>query len=203
MDVHLRKVDIGARKVDIEAPKVNVHLPRVDLEARRVDVEVRKVDVDPLNLAPPGAVGEVLPGPQPDTASHRFSRRSSVRSSASTPASTRSQTPPPGERVTCGCAPAEQLHLADGSASLITVAQAAHWFDLPAFYREVRRVGAPGGVVALISYGVLNLEPARDERFRPESGPPAGDVAGYACPDAPFAPSHPRTSAAGSGRANR
>ena len=42
-----------------------------------------------------------------------------VRSSASTPASTRSQTPPPGERVTCGCAPAEQLHLADGSASLI------------------------------------------------------------------------------------
>jgi hypothetical protein len=32
-------------------------------------------------------------------------------------------------------------------------AQAAHWFDLPAYYAEVRRVTKPGGVVALITYG--------------------------------------------------
>lgn len=70
------------------------------------------------------------------------------------------------ERVIYQCAPAEQLPLADASVSLITAAQAAHWFDLPAFYREVRRVGRPGSILALISYGVLNLEPALDERFQ-------------------------------------
>lgn len=78
-------------------------------------------------------------------------------------------------RITYQCAPAEQLPLADGSASLVAAAQAAHWFDLPRFYREVRRIAAPGCVLALISYGVLKLEPALDERFqrfyRDEIGP--------------------------------
>lgn len=72
----------------------------------------------------------------------------------------------PNACITYRCAPAERLPLADGSASLITAAQAAHWFDLPAFYQEVRRVGAPGAVLALASYGVLRLEPALDERFQ-------------------------------------
>src|SRR3712207_1092083 len=36
-------------------------------------------------------------------------------------------------------APAERSGLADSTADLITVAQAAHWFDLPAFYAEARR----------------------------------------------------------------
>jgi len=72
----------------------------------------------------------------------------------------------PNERITYQCAQAEQLPLADGSANLITAAQAAHWFDLPAFYREVRRAGIPGGALALVSYGVLNLEPELDERFQ-------------------------------------
>lgn len=72
----------------------------------------------------------------------------------------------PNERITYQCAPAEQLPLANESVSLITAAQAAHWFDLVAFYREVRRIGIPGGILALISYGVLNLEPALNERFQ-------------------------------------
>lgn len=72
----------------------------------------------------------------------------------------------PNARIAYQCAPAEQLPLATGSASLVTAAQAAHWFDLPAFYREVRRIAAPGCVLALISYGVLNLEPALNERFQ-------------------------------------
>jgi SAM-dependent methyltransferase len=72
----------------------------------------------------------------------------------------------PNERIEYQCAPAEQLPLADTSASLITAAQAAHWFDLPAFYREVRRVGIPGAILALISYGVLKLEPLLDDRFQ-------------------------------------
>jgi SAM-dependent methyltransferase len=57
----------------------------------------------------------------------------------------------PNERITYQCAPAEQLPLADSSASLITAAQAAHWFDLPSYYREARRIAMPGSVLALIS----------------------------------------------------
>jgi SAM-dependent methyltransferase len=72
----------------------------------------------------------------------------------------------PNERIDYQCAPAEKLPLADTSASLITAAQAAHWFDLPAFYREVRRIGMPGAILALISYGVLKLEPLLDDRFQ-------------------------------------
>ncbi|MDB5440488.1 MAG: SAM-dependent methyltransferase [Caulobacteraceae bacterium] len=54
-------------------------------------------------------------------------------------------------------APAEATGLETASVDLITVAQAAHWLDLDAFYDEARRVARPGGVVALISYGVLHL----------------------------------------------
>lgn len=65
------------------------------------------------------------------------------------------------------CAPAENIPLPDRCADLITAAQAAHWFDLPRFYDEVRRVGRQKAVVALVSYGVLSLESAElDERFR-------------------------------------
>ena len=60
-----------------------------------------------------------------------------------------------------------QLPLADGCASLVTAAQAAHWFDLPAFYAQARRVAAPGGILALLSYGVLHLpQPALQARFQ-------------------------------------
>jgi SAM-dependent methyltransferase len=101
----------------------------------------------------------------------------------------------PDERISYRCAPAERLPLPDRSASLITAAQAAHWFDLPAFYGEVRRVGVPGGVLALISYGVLNLEPALYDRFQrfywDEIGPywpPERKLVdtGYATIDFPF-----------------
>jgi len=93
------------------------------------------------------------------------------------------------------CAPAERMPMSDASVSLVTAAQAAHWFDLPAFYREVRRVGRPGAVLALVSYGVLTLEPALAERFavfyRDEIGPywpPERTLvdSGYATIDFPF-----------------
>lgn len=61
--------------------------------------------------------------------------------------------------------PAERLPLPDGVADLVTAAQAAHWFDLPAFYREVRRIAAPGAVLALITYDIPRLGPPLDERF--------------------------------------
>jgi SAM-dependent methyltransferase len=57
-------------------------------------------------------------------------------------------------------APADHSGLADGSADLITVAQAAHWFDLDAFYAEVRRVLKPRGILALITYGVIKADGA-------------------------------------------
>lgn len=52
--------------------------------------------------------------------------------------------------------------LPDRSVSLVTVAQAAHWFDLPAFYREVDRVLKPGGILALWCYGLLAIDPEVD-----------------------------------------
>jgi SAM-dependent methyltransferase len=48
--------------------------------------------------------------------------------------------------------------LADGSVSLITVAQALHWFDLDRFYPEAKRVLIPGGVLAVWAYGVDEVE---------------------------------------------
>ena len=59
-------------------------------------------------------------------------------------------------------ATAERSGLADASADLIAVAQAAHWFDLPAFYAEARRVGKPGAVLALVTYGVIQADPDID-----------------------------------------
>ncbi len=71
----------------------------------------------------------------------------------------------PHPRVEYGCAPAEHLPVADHSTDLVTAAQAAHWFDLLRFYDEVRRIAAPQGVLALVSYGVLQLDEALDARF--------------------------------------
>lgn len=80
------------------------------------------------------------------------------------------------DKVRYLCAPAEKLPLADNTVSLITAAQAAHWFDLPTFYAEARRIAVENAIIALISYGVLRLEPDDlQERFidfyRNEIGP--------------------------------
>jgi SAM-dependent methyltransferase len=55
-------------------------------------------------------------------------------------------------------APAEQSGLPDGSVGLVTVAQALHWFNFDRFYAEVRRVVAPGGVLAVWAYAMNTLE---------------------------------------------
>ncbi|MDE1943035.1 MAG: class I SAM-dependent methyltransferase [Betaproteobacteria bacterium] len=64
----------------------------------------------------------------------------------------------PHARVEYRCVSAEDSGLERHSADLITVAQAVHWFDLSRFYDEVRRVGRPGAVLALIAYGMLEVE---------------------------------------------
>jgi SAM-dependent methyltransferase len=63
-------------------------------------------------------------------------------------------------------APAEASGLAGASVDLVTVAQAAHWFDLPRFYAEVARVLKPGGVLALWGYGRMVLPGALDAPFQ-------------------------------------
>lgn len=60
----------------------------------------------------------------------------------------------PHPRIDYGVAGAESSGLSAESVDLITVAQAARWFDLTAFYAEAQRVLRPGGVIALWCYGL-------------------------------------------------
>lgn len=64
--------------------------------------------------------------------------------------------------VRCIVAPAENVPIPEDSIDLVTVAQAVHWFDIPAFTREVRRVGRSGAVLAVWGYGLLRCHPAVD-----------------------------------------
>jgi ubiquinone/menaquinone biosynthesis C-methylase UbiE len=57
---------------------------------------------------------------------------------------------------------AEETAISSDSMDLVTLAQAAHWIDLGAFYSESRRVARPSAVVALIAYGKTQVEPAID-----------------------------------------
>jgi ubiquinone/menaquinone biosynthesis C-methylase UbiE len=72
-------------------------------------------------------------------------------------------------------ATAEQSGLGAATVDLVTAAAAAHWFDLPRFYGEVRRVTKLGGILALWMYHLIEIEPAIDnaivEFYRGPVGP--------------------------------
>ncbi len=70
-------------------------------------------------------------------------------------------------KVEYRCASAEASGLPERVADLATAAQAVHWFDLPAYYAEVRRVVRRDGIVALISYGVVAADAAVDAVIQP------------------------------------
>ena len=72
----------------------------------------------------------------------------------------------PHERVTYRVAPAESSGLHGSSVDIVTVAQAVHWFDRAAFYREVRRVLVDGGVIAVWCYSLLEITPEVDRLVR-------------------------------------
>jgi SAM-dependent methyltransferase len=60
---------------------------------------------------------------------------------------------PRTENVRYAVATAENSGLPSKSFDVITVAQAAHWFDLPKFYAEAQRVLRPDGILVLWCYG--------------------------------------------------
>ena len=64
----------------------------------------------------------------------------------------------PHERIEYRVARAHDSGLPTGSVDLVTVAQALHWLDLPAFYSEVERVLAPNGLLSVWSYGSASVD---------------------------------------------
>lgn len=53
---------------------------------------------------------------------------------------------------------AEESFDENNTFDLITVAQAIHWFDFDAFYKNVHRVLKPNGIFAAIGYAILRTE---------------------------------------------
>ena len=68
----------------------------------------------------------------------------------------------PHPRVEYGVGRAEDSGLAEGSVDLATAAQAFHWYDFDRYFAEVRRVLAPGGVVAVWTYNLVRVDPEVD-----------------------------------------
>lgn len=106
----------------------------------------------------------------------------------------------PHPKVSYHQASAEHSELPAGSVSLVTVAQAVHWFDRAAFWAEARRVLEPGGVIAVWAYALCSISPEIDARvsefYMGEIGPfwpPERKVIdqGYVPLDFPFRPLEP------------
>jgi SAM-dependent methyltransferase len=107
----------------------------------------------------------------------------------------------PHPRVDYRVAPAEASGLEADSVDLVTVAQALHWLDRPAFFAEARRVLRSDGVIAVWTYGNPRLDdPRADEvlrRFTSETvgpyWPPERDLVDseYRTIDFPFAEIEP------------
>jgi SAM-dependent methyltransferase len=58
---------------------------------------------------------------------------------------------------------AEVTDFEDNTFDLITVAQAAHWFQLPEFYKEVKRVARKNAVLAIWGYSLFSISPEIDD----------------------------------------
>ncbi len=66
------------------------------------------------------------------------------------------------EKVDYHVEPAEHVSRDTSSADLVTVAVAIHWFDFDKFYREVKRVLKPNGVLAAWTYSFSEISPEID-----------------------------------------
>ena len=56
----------------------------------------------------------------------------------------------------------EKTNFLDNSFDLITVGQAVHWFDFEKFYSEVNRTSKNNGIIAILGYGKLQINPEID-----------------------------------------
>ncbi|WP_346320111.1 class I SAM-dependent methyltransferase [Chitinophaga sp. YIM B06452] len=72
----------------------------------------------------------------------------------------------PNPKIEYSVQPAEETNFPDRSFDIVTVAQAIHWFDFDAFYREVNRTLKKGGILAVTGYGLLHVTPAVDTVIR-------------------------------------
>jgi SAM-dependent methyltransferase len=63
----------------------------------------------------------------------------------------------PCPRITYAVSPAESSSFADAALDLITVAQALHWFEAEAFFREANRVLKANGILAVWTYNLLRI----------------------------------------------
>jgi len=70
-----------------------------------------------------------------------------------------------GKNIHYHISSAEQNSFPDASFDLITVAQALHWFDTEKFFAEAKRVGKPGGKLAIWGYSVLSVNNEVDPLF--------------------------------------
>lgn len=61
------------------------------------------------------------------------------------------------------CMNAEQTDIPSHTVDLMTVAQALHWFDLPRFYEEAKRVLKPDGVICAWCYSLCVISPEVDK----------------------------------------
>ncbi|HEX2996129.1 MAG TPA: class I SAM-dependent methyltransferase, partial [Anaerolineales bacterium] len=68
----------------------------------------------------------------------------------------------PHDKVEYHVEPAEHVSLGASSADLVTVAVAIHWFNFDEFYREVKRVLKPGGILAAWTYNLAQISPEID-----------------------------------------
>ena len=101
----------------------------------------------------------------------------------------------PHERVLYEVGPAERSGLPSHSVDVLTVAQALHWFDIPAFFAEAERVLKLEGIIAIWAYNLLTVSPDVDalvnEFYRDTTGPfwpPERAIveAGYSAINFPF-----------------
>ena len=61
------------------------------------------------------------------------------------------------ENIVYAVGTVEKTDFEDNKFDLVTVAQAAHWFNMKAFNTEMRRVCKKGGIVCVWGYGLLRL----------------------------------------------
>ena len=66
------------------------------------------------------------------------------------------------DRITYSVQQAEQTRFAQHQMSLVTVAQALHWFDLEGFFVELDRVLKPKGVFAVFGYSFFQFGDSLD-----------------------------------------